>query len=164
MFGAWVRDSLPELRTAIPDRYPIRHYPDITHSLRCQYPVPGWDPAFALTLGRECINPRPYAMKSIHNRFAPYCIGSVCYSEGINDDVNKFVWLDQEWDPERPVMKTLRDYSRFFVDESQEEEIAHAAVGLERNFEGPLIANEGVERTLFRWLDLERNVSERARG
>ena len=59
VFGPQVRVSLPELRKAIPAKYPIRDYPDITHSLRCQYPVPDWDVAYSLTEGREVINPRP---------------------------------------------------------------------------------------------------------
>ncbi len=32
VFGPQVRISLPELRARVPIRYPIRHYPDITHS------------------------------------------------------------------------------------------------------------------------------------
>jgi len=36
-----VRVRLAELRASIPNRYPIRIYPDITtHSRKCQYPVP----------------------------------------------------------------------------------------------------------------------------
>ena len=59
VFGPQVRMPLPELRKAVPAQYPIRDYPDITHSRQCQYPVPDWDLAFALTEGREVINPRP---------------------------------------------------------------------------------------------------------
>ena len=39
----------------VPAQYPIRHYPDITHSRQCQFPVPDWDVAYALTEGRESI-------------------------------------------------------------------------------------------------------------
>ncbi len=46
VYGPQVRVSLPELRKAVPAKYPIRDYPDITHSLRCQYPVPDWDVAY----------------------------------------------------------------------------------------------------------------------
>ena len=42
---------LPELRGRVPARYPIRDYPDITHSLQAQYPVPDWDLAFAADVG-----------------------------------------------------------------------------------------------------------------
>ena len=40
-------------------RYGVRDYPDITHNKLSQYEVPDWDPAYARTLGREAINPRP---------------------------------------------------------------------------------------------------------
>ena len=50
-FRAAGRMSLPQLRAAVPARYPIRHYPDITHSRQCQYPVPDWDVAYAVTEG-----------------------------------------------------------------------------------------------------------------
>ena len=59
VFGPQVRVSLPRLRELVPEKYPIRHYPDITHSRQCQYPVPSWDRAYAVREGRECINPRP---------------------------------------------------------------------------------------------------------
>src|SRR5439155_24883776 len=52
VFGPQVRISLSKLREAVPEKYPIRHYPDITHSRQCQYPVPDWDTAFAVTEGR----------------------------------------------------------------------------------------------------------------
>ena len=57
--GPQVRISMADLRKAVPQRYPIRTYPDITHSQQCQFPVPDWDVAFSLTEGREVINPRP---------------------------------------------------------------------------------------------------------
>src|SRR5262245_64443050 len=72
VFGPQVRVSLPELREAIPAKYPIRNYPDITHSRQCQYPVPDWDQAHALTSNRECINPRPIDMVLIHNLLQPH--------------------------------------------------------------------------------------------
>lgn len=156
VFGPWVKTKLPELREIIPNKYPIRHYPDITHSLHCQYPVKDWDLAFAITLGRECINPRPKAEKYIHNLFAPYTIGSISYSEGINDDVNKFIWSDQDWDPETPVIETLRDYARLFISPKFVEEISQGIVALEENWEGPLLVNERVDITLKQWQDMEK--------
>ncbi|MCX7795889.1 MAG: hypothetical protein N2380_05155 [bacterium] len=160
VFGPWVKTQLPELREIIPNKYPIRHYPDITHSLHCQYPVKDWDLSFAITLGRECINPRPKAEKHIHNLFAPYTIGSISYSEGINDDVNKFIWSDQDWNPETPVIETLRDYVRFFITPKFTEEIAQGIMALEENWEGPLLVNDRIDITLKQWQDVEKSVSE----
>ncbi|MGQ9661387.1 MAG: hypothetical protein ACUVWX_03505 [Kiritimatiellia bacterium] len=164
VFAPWERDPLPVLRERVPQRYPIRHYPDITHTFICQYPVPLWDPAFAHTEGRECINPRPRAMKHIHNLMSPYVMGSVIYSEGVNDDVNKFVWSDQDWDPSTPVEETLRQYVRLFVDPTNEAELVEALLALERNWEGPLADNESVEKTVALWLRLEAVADQQVKN
>ena len=84
----------------MPKRYPIRHYPDITHSRQSQYPVPDWDVAYAVTEGREAINPRPLDEATIFTVCQPYTIGFLTYSEGCNDDVNKIVWSGLGWNPD----------------------------------------------------------------
>ncbi|MBN1250237.1 MAG: hypothetical protein JXC32_21415, partial [Anaerolineae bacterium] len=151
VFAPWVPASLPELRARVPARYPIRRYPDITHSLQSQYPVPEWDLALALTHGREGINPRPAAMKELHNRLRAYAAGSITYSEGINDDVNKIVWADQDWDPGTPVADTLRDYVRLFIGPDGVSRLSQGYLALEENWRGPLVLNAGVEATLQHW-------------
>ena len=159
VFGPWVKIPLPELRKMVNENIPIRRYPDITHSLSCQYPVPDWDVAYAMTLGRECVNPRPEDEKHIHNLLAPYASGSLSYSEGTNDDVNKFIWSDQDWDPQTPVIETLRDYSRLFMDAAVTETAAQGIMDLEANLRGSLLTNEKVEQTLRQWQHLEKQAS-----
>ena len=156
VYGPWIRTPLPEVKKLIGPSVPIRLYPDITHSLSCQYPVPDWDLAWAMTLGRECINPRPVDEKYIHNFYASLANGSISYSEGTNDDVNKIVWSDQDWDPATPVIETLRDYARYFIGPDYTETIAQGLMALERNFRGPLLVNEQVQRTLQQWQALEK--------
>ena len=163
VFAPWERDPLPVLRDKIPANIPIRRYPDITHSYTCQYPLDNWDVAYAVTLGRECINPRPLAEKHIHNLFSEYAVGSIGYSEGINDDVNKFIWLDQEWDPSTPALETLCDYSRLFIDCEIPEQIAHGFVALEENLNGPLSQNPRVPETLGQWQTLEKTLPSEAK-
>ncbi len=159
VFGPWVKIPIEELRTKLNPQIPIRRYPDITHSFSAQYPVPDWDVAYAMTLGRECINPRPHDQKLIHNRFARLASGSISYSEGTNDDVNKFIWSDQDWDPSTPVMKTLRDYARLFINEDMAEELALGISALETNLRGPLQTNTTVEQTLMAWKNIERKAT-----
>jgi hypothetical protein len=156
VFGPWVKTPLPEIRKIVDAEIPIRRYPDITHSLSCQYPVRDWDLAFAMTLGRECCNPRPAAEKVIHNLLDEFACGSISYSEGINDDVNKFIWSGQDWDPETPVIETLREYTRLFIDPDASEDIAQGISALERNWQGPLIANKSVDITLRQWKSMEK--------
>ncbi|WP_353722192.1 hypothetical protein [Dyadobacter sp. 676] len=158
VFGPWVKIPVRKIREMLKPTIPIRHYPDITHNYSAQYPVPHWDLAWAMTLGRESINPRPFDEKAIHNALDQYGIGSVSYSEGTNDDVNKFVWSDQDWDPEMPVMETLRDYSRLFLGPQYHETAAQAIVGLERNWRGEVITNDGIDLTLRQWQKMEQNA------
>ncbi len=164
VYGPWTKMTLPEMRKRTPAQYPFRDYPDITHCVRCQYPVPSWDRAFAHTLGREPINPRPRAMAHIHNLFAEDTSGFIAYSEGVNDDVNKFVWLAQSWDPGAPLEMTLREFARYFIDEPHSDKLAKAIAALEDNWEGPLKDNASIEQTLGLWLALERDLPIRARN
>ena len=160
VFGPWIKTPIQEIRRIVHPEIPIRRYPDITHSLSAQYPVPHWDLAYAITLGRECINPRPQDEKMIHNAFDEYAQGSLSYSEGTNDDVNKFVWSDQDWNPETPVIETLRDYARFFIGPDYTETVAQGLMALEKNIQGPLLTNKQVPLTLQQWQAMEKNASD----
>ena len=133
-------------------------YPDITHNKICQYQVPSWDQAFALTLGREAINPRPSEFAMIHNWFAPYSDGFISYSDGIHDDVNKVIWSALSWDPSRGIREILADYARVYFDAALASEAADGILALERNWRGPLVDNGAVEATLLTWRDLERKA------
>ncbi|MCW5977667.1 MAG: hypothetical protein KIT09_06300 [Bryobacteraceae bacterium] len=161
VFGPQIRASLPELRAAVPKKYPIRHYPDITHSLHCQYPVPDWDLAYAWTLGREPINPRPVDQSIVFRLLQPYTIGFIAYSEGCNDDVNKIVWSALGWDPDTDLGATLREYGRYFIGPEFEEGFAQGLFALERNWRGPLLTNEGAFATLRQFQALERQAAPR---
>ncbi|CAG4988950.1 hypothetical protein DYBT9275_00192 [Dyadobacter sp. CECT 9275] len=156
VFGPWIKIPVQKIRALVKPSIPIRHYPDITHNYSSQYPVPHWDLAWAMTLGRESINPRPHDEKAIHNAFDEYGVGSVSYSEGTNDDVNKFVWSDQDWDPETPVVETLRDYARLFIGKDYTESVTQGLISLEKNWTGELVSNDGVNRTLQQWQEIEQ--------
>jgi hypothetical protein len=159
VYGPQTRVSLPRLRELIPAKYPLRHYPDITHSRHCQFPVPNWDTAFALTENREIINPRPTQMASIFRLLQPHTVGSITYSEGCNDDVNKFVWGALGWNPDADVTDILRDYSRYFIGAHYEDTFAQGLLALEQNWVGPAMTNAGIETTLAQFQALERAAS-----
>jgi hypothetical protein len=158
VFGPQTRIGLPELRAAVPRRYPIRHYPDITHNIQCQFPVPDWDAAYAVTEGRESINPRPVEEARIFHIFQPDTIGFISYSEGSNDDVNKFVWSALGWNPDQDVTEILRQYTRYFIGEAFTESFAQGLLALERNWHGPLAANTGVASTLESFQAIEHSA------
>lgn len=161
VFGPQVRDSLPVLRANVPKRYRIRRYPDITHSLRSQYPVQDWDVAHALTSQREQINPRPEDEALIFRALMPYATDFITYSEGANDDVNKFVWSGLGWDPKTDVVQILREYSRYFIGDRYADPFAQGLLALESNWRGPLAANASVYTTLEQFQDMERAATPR---
>src|SRR5665213_834857 len=158
VFGPQVRGSIAELRERVPKRYPIRFYPDITHSMHAEFPVPGWDYAFATTEGREGINPRPVDEAAIFRRYAPYSTGFVTYSEGCNDDVNKFIWSGLGWNPSANIVDLLRDYSRFFIGSDVADSFARGLMALEQNWRGG-----PADTTLAQFQALERAANPRQR-
>jgi hypothetical protein len=159
VFGPQNRVSLKQLREAIPQKYPIRHYPDITHSRQCQYPVPDWDLAHALTSSREAINPRPLGEATIFRLLQPYTIGFLTYSEGCNDDVNKAVWSGLGWNPDAKVVDILRDFGRYYIGDRYADDFAQGLLALERNWQGPLLTNAGVYVTLEQFQSMEKSAS-----
>ena len=148
VYGPEMRDTPEQFRQRVPAGIPIRFYPDITHTLSAQYPVPNWDPAFALTEGREPINPRPIDQGLIFHRYAPLTHGFVAYSEGSNDDVNKVLWSAWGWNPAATAPDILAQYGRYFLAPSAGPLVASAALGLEEDWRGPLLSNTAIHRTL----------------
>jgi Glycosyl hydrolase family 20, domain 2 len=149
---------VPLTRGLLPKEYKYRLYPDITHNKICQYPVPWWDQAYALTLGREAINPRPAHYAYIHNWFSPYSDGFITYSDGVHDDVNKTVWSCLGWNPNADLRGILVEYCRVFFGPDIAEEAADGILALENNWRGPLKDNGAVEATLLRWQRFEKKM------
>lgn len=159
VYGPQNRDRLAEFRRNVPKRYPIRYYPDITHSYHSQFSVPNWDAAYAQTEGREVINPRPLGEATIFRAYQSSFDGFVTYSEGCNDDVNKIVWSMLGWNPDEKVDDIVREYSRFFIGADLEESFAQGLLGLERNWKGSLSANAGVEATAEQFEAIEKKAT-----
>lgn len=163
VYGPQNRNDLANLRSRVPEQYPIRHYPDITHTIRCQFPVPEWDLAYVLTEQREPINPRPLDYTNIFRQLSPMTNGFITYSEGCNDDVNKIVWSGLGWDSNQPAVQLLREYARYFIGPQYEEGWAQGLMALEQNWRGPLLTNQGVFTTLSQFQDMERAASPETR-
>jgi hypothetical protein len=159
VYGPQMRFDVSLLRQRLPKRYPIRLYPDITHSLACQFPAPDWDLAYALTEGREVINPRPLDYANILHLQAPFSIGFLSYSEGCNDDINKMLWSSLAWDPEKPVLEVLQEYSSYLISERLQDDFAQGILSLEQNWKGPLLPNENVETVLDQFQDMEASAT-----
>ena len=144
-----------DTRGQIPASYQIRHYPDLTHNVRCEFEIPWWDPAFNLTLGRESVNPRPYHYAAIYQSMEPYIDGFISYSDGVHDDVNKNLWTLLAWDRNADVREIMKQYANYFFGSSVREDAADGILALEKNWQGPIVSNGGVTSTLKFWQQLE---------
>jgi len=164
-YAPWIADTLAEMAERVPPKYRhrIRNYPDITHTAACQFEVQQWDGPMALLHGRESCSPRPLAMKVCHNFHAPLCIGSLTYSEGIHDDVNKFVWTDQDMDPDRDPHETVLDYARLLIDPLHAEEIAELIFALEQSYIGKLEENTSIDNVYQRFIALHDKLPQKVR-
>ncbi len=142
-------------RQLLPAKYKHRLYPDLTHTVRCQYPVKKWDQAFALTEGRECTNPQPLYYAEIFRKDAVFTDGFISYSDGVHDDVNKVVWSQMGWDSKTDEKQIMVEYCRFFFGNDVAETAANGIFALEQNWVGPLQGNETEGKTLELWKTLE---------
>jgi len=152
--------SIAETRYRLPQKYKHRHYPDITHNVRCDYPVVNWDQAYMLTIGREGINPMPNYYSKIHATYAPFTDGFISYSDGCHDDVNKVIWSMRGWDIEQDPLDIMVEYCRFFFGPEVAEKAADGIFGLEHNWAGPLKDNGSVETTFAFWQNLEKEANK----
>ncbi len=150
-----------ELRKIIPSDYPLRFYPDITHNVRCEYPVhfleDDWHTSFASTLSREGVNPRPSELRTLHRIFSPYTIGSVSYSEGVHDDLNKMVWSILEFDKDADLREAVSDYVRFFMYSSDTEKLTDCIFALEKNWDCDPLESPCVKNTYKSFCELKKD-------
>lgn len=146
---------IEEIRSRLPKQYGLRLYPDLTHNKLSQNEVPDWDQAFALTEGREVVNPRPVEYAGIFGQRAGYSDGFISYSDGVHDDVNKTVWSALSWDPGQSVPNILIDYCRAYFNPSVSKQSADSIFALEKNWQGALMTNGAVEGTLLQWQRLQ---------
>jgi hypothetical protein len=151
VYGPWTKMGWEELRERTPKQYPLRRYPDITHTLRCQYPVPNWDPAFANTVGREPMMPLPEMHRHIYLRYKDVSDGFGTYSDGVHDDLNKNLWSYLGWDPTGDVDEFLHDYGKLWWGQDLAKDVATGMRMLEKNWRGPIAANGTIPKTQILW-------------
>lgn len=156
--------TLDTMRRSIDLKYPIRYYPDVGHNVRCEIPVhfdrEDWHYAYASTLSREAVNPRPSEYRLVHRLTKQYVCGSVSYSEGVNDDVNKFVFGALDFDPDSELREILRDYARLFFPETDTEKMVDVIFGLEQNWNGDPAENSSVDNVFNTLMQMKTDKPE----
>lgn len=160
VYGPWIKMGWEEMRERTPKRYPIRRYPDINHTVRCQYPIPDWDPAFANTLGREPMMPMPEMQKHIYLRYLGVSDGFGTYSDGIHDDLNKHVWNVLGWDPKADLDAALEEYGKVWFGGDLAADVARGMRMFEANWTGRIFENTTIPETLALWEDLAKRVPD----
>lgn len=162
----WVKDTIQEMYERLPFKYKerIKNYPDITHNVNSQFEVPDWDEAFSYTLGRESYNARPYAFQKIHELYSPYTIGSITYSEGIHDDVNKIVWGYMDYQKDINVEEILRDYVRVFIDPELTDKLAGVLENVEKSWKGDILGNRNIDLLYDKMMEIQKITSEETKN
>ena len=159
VFGPATETTLPKMRKAVPKKFPIRRYTDITHSKSCQYRIRDWDMAWQDTLGRECINPRPVDYTKIFRDIQHLSIGFISYSEGCNDDFNKILWSCLGWDPDMKTEDIVAEYSKYFIGSRLAEGYAKGIFALEQNWRGDIKDTDQPYKTLELFQQLEAEAT-----
>lgn len=160
VYGPWTKMGWEEMRERTPRRFPIRRYPDINHTVRCQYPIPNWDPVFANTVGREPMMPMPAMQQHIFLRYLNVSDGFGTYSDGIHDDLNKFVWNVLGWDPKTDLDAALREYGKVWFGEAQADDVAKGMRLFEASWQGPILENKSIPKSLALWEDIAKRVPD----
>ena len=154
VYGPWTKMGWEEIRDRTPKRFFLRWYPDITHTIRSQYPVPNWDPVFANTVGREPVMPMPEMQRHIYLRYKDLTHGFGTYSEGVHDDLNKQLWCTYGWDPDTDLESFLEEYGKVWWGPSLAKDVAKGLTMLEENWKGPILENTVIPETLALWESL----------
>lgn len=160
VYGPWIKMGWEEMRERTPKRFPIRWYPDINHTVRCQYPIPNWDPAFANTVGREPIMPMPQMQRHIYLRYRDLSDGFGAYSDGVHDDLNKIVWSAYGWDPKTDLDALLEEYGKVFFGRALAADVAEGLRMLEQNWHGPILENATIPRARQHWERIAERVPD----
>ena len=149
---------MEQTRKKLPKSYQLRWYPDITHCVRCQYPVPWLDPAWGMTLGREPVNPRPVDYTQIYRMDYAFTDGFLTYSDGVHDDFNKSLWSQLGWNPNRSPRDVALEYARLYFRPDVAEMGADGLFALETDLRGALADNGSIGATFLLWKELERRI------
>ncbi len=128
----------------------VRQYPDLAHSLDAQFPMNAWDAPWIMAYNRQVVNPRPLFFAdvvSLRANGSTPTAGVGAYSEGLNDDLNKFLWSrmgsssgssssSTSNNARGEAVQVVHEYARYFFGADAEADAAAGLLGLEQNWVG----------------------------
>lgn len=124
-------------------------YPDTTHMTRCQYPIPHVDPDVERVFRRED-GPfaRPTGYREVFEQTAPFAVGSILYSEGIQDNMNKSLWSQWDWNRDKTSESAVSDHCAWHFGHEALCEIVRLVFLKEQNWSKPLLENAGLDEAV----------------
>lgn len=130
----------------------VRQYPDLAHSVDAQFALQEWDAPYAISYGRQVVNPLPLFHNDIiiaRSNGSSNTIGVGAYSEGLNDDLNKFVWSAMGEDASIQLEDVVLQYASYFFGSDASENFFHGILGLEKNWKNKTSSSKvSIEKTL----------------
>jgi len=108
------------LEHGVPGGLPALGFPEI--SMWAMYPWGGYG-----------ANPLPARMEALWRSCGHILCGGFPYSEGIFEDINKVLFSQFYWDPERPAAETLREYAAYEYSPDVVDDVVRAVEILQRN-------------------------------
>ena len=129
--GEW---PVEEFGDNTPGALPVVGFPEI--SMHGMYPWGGYG-----------ANPRPGRWQQYWNRVREYLNGSLPYSEGAYEDINKTLILQFEWAPDRPADDIVREYAAFELGHDVAEDAAALCRMLEEDLDHAVVVNADGQKT-----------------
>ncbi|NLG49176.1 MAG: hypothetical protein GX552_03570 [Chloroflexi bacterium] len=120
------------LEHGAPAGIPILNFPEI--SMYAMYPWGGFG-----------ANPLPLTLQARWDASRHLLSGGFPYSEGIYEDMNKAIFFQFYWDPQRPALETVREYAAYEYDHAVADEVVSVVERLEQNHQHGLGATQGEE-------------------
>lgn len=134
-----------------PEKYPLTTFPEIS--------MEGMGP-----WGGFGATPRPdYHGESFEELSTAGIRGGWPYSEGIYEDINKFLWIRHYWNPKQTVDEMLRDYASFYLGADQAEDGVRLFHLLEKTHPRTMWNMKSLDAADEAW-NLARTVDERMRS
>ena len=136
----------------------VRQYPDLAHSVDSQFALLHWDGPYAESYQRQVVNPLPILHASIvkaRSDGSSNNIGVGAYSEGLNDDLNKFIWSAMGADSSiMNVQSVVDEYCQYFFGDDAAFMMSKGLMGLEQNWLNKIKDNGDVIKQTLHFLQL----------
>jgi hypothetical protein len=125
------------LETGVPGRLGLLNFPEIS-----MFGMKPW--------GGYGANPAPAHFEKLWGRIKHIAVGGAPYSEGVYEDLNKAIYAQFYWDPERKADETVKEYAAFEFSPDVAADLVEVVRIFERNHNRKAIGADAVKA--FEWV------------